>query len=239
MEILQTTDYSLFEPIVGNRTLSRVKIDKIVADVQGGFNMLPYVPCIVVPHGDKMGVVDGQHRREVSRLTNNPVYYVVCHDITLKQIAQLNSRGEKWKAVDFLNCYIALGAADYLKLKPVMSEYGISISVAVALLMFNKPQERSLDLFQDGEFKCNYEAEAIELLNLCKSLFHRYVFSVDRNLIAAVQAIHKKGKCDFDRLRDKISAAPMVMDKQKDMKNYIYNIEKVYNYGKQNRDVIY
>ncbi|MFP9114325.1 hypothetical protein ACLI1A_10295 [Flavobacterium sp. RHBU_3] len=45
--IQQSTDYSQFTVIIGNRPLNEKKIRKLVSDIENGFNMLPYVPSIV------------------------------------------------------------------------------------------------------------------------------------------------------------------------------------------------
>lgn len=233
--IYQTKDYSLFDAITGNRILSTTKIDKICADINNGFNMLPYCPIIVSEKGNKFCVIDGQHRLQVSKKTDNPVYYVVCTDLTLKQIALLNSRAEKWKPSDFLNCYINLGLNDYQNIKEVMQQHKVSIKLAIDLLMFNSAVAKSTDVFQSGEFKCNYKAETDQLLEFVESIFGQYTFSKDRYLIAAIQAIQKRGVIDWARFRTKLTAKPLLMNKQNDTKNYIYNIERIYNDGVQNR----
>lgn len=239
--IHQTFDYGVFESITGNRSLNQAKIDKICADVQAGFNMLPYVPIIVSDKDGKLSIIDGQHRRVVSERTGNPVYYVVCNTLSLKQIALLNSRGEKWKPQDFLNCYVNLGIADYVAIQVLVKKYGIAIGVAVDMLMYNVPKmgSQSIEAFQDGNFKNLHYDEAVRVLELTEDVFGRYAFSKDRYLLAAVQELMKKGKCDFERLKAKIKAAPVMMDKQADKKRYLDNIERVYNYKVHNRDVIF
>ena len=49
MEIKESKDYAQFVSVIGNRQVNRKKIEKIVADIKDGFNMLPYCPIIVVP----------------------------------------------------------------------------------------------------------------------------------------------------------------------------------------------
>lgn len=239
VEILTETDYSKFVPILGNRPINYAKVDKICVDIDSGFDMLPYCPIIVSDHDGKLNIIDGQHRYHVSVKTKKPVYYVICNTLTLKQIAMLNSRGEKWKPADFLNCYIKLGLTDYEHIKTVMVTHKVAIKTAIDLLMFFKHTEsKSTDLFQSGEFQCHYLKETNDLLTLCHDLFGRYTFSNDRYLIGAVQQIQKAGKCDFTRLKQKIEASPMMMDKQNDVKHYIYNVERVYNFKNHTREVI-
>lgn len=244
MEIYQTKEYSLFDSILGNRPINQGKVDKIVKDISEGFNMLPYVPVIVSQNAEgQLRIIDGQHRRLVSEKTGNPVYYVICNTLTLKQIAMLNSRGEKWKITDFLNCYIKLGIEDYKVLKKVSIQQGINLRTAADMLMFNTPAAGSnmgsTEKFQNGEFEVRFLKETEELLQLTKSIFERYNFSKDPKLIAAVQILAKNGKCSFDKLKAKITQAPMNMDKCANTKLYLSNIERVYNFKSQTREVIF
>lgn len=239
MEIQQTTSYSKFNTITGNRAVNLSKIEKIAADIEAGFNMLPYCPIIVSEQNGKYNIIDGQHRYQVSVTTKQPVYYVVCNTLTLKQIAILNSRGDKWKATDFLNCYINLGIEDYKVLKQFMQKNRLNIKLAIDLLMFYKHHENSTDIFQSGEFKLNYLNEASELIKVVDDIFEIYAFSHDRYLIGAVQQLQKIGKCDFEVLKKKVKMAPNMLEKHGDVKSYIYNIEKIYNFKNSIREVIY
>ena len=87
MKIQKTNDYSMFETLLGNRTINMKKVEQISNDVQNGFNMLEYFPILVKDNSGKFGIIDGQHRFEVSKLNNLPVYYLIANDISLKQIA--------------------------------------------------------------------------------------------------------------------------------------------------------
>lgn len=240
-EILQSKDYHKFAAILGNRNLNMNKIDKICNDVREGFNMLPYYPVIVYKEDDLYKIIDGQHRFEVSKRTENPVYYIVCENISLKQIATLNSRGEKWKATDFLNCYIKLGIKDYKDVRFLMNAYKVNIKLAVDLLYAFKHHggAPTSELFQDGDFRTNHYEETIELLNLVKSIFSRYTFCFDRYLVGAVIKLQQVGKCDFEELKQKINQSPMMMDKQSDLKGYLNNIERVYNFKNSIRRTIF
>jgi hypothetical protein len=235
MEIKSSNDYSKFESIIGNRRLNASKIEKICADVKNGFNMLPYAPIIVSDDRSKFLIVDGQHRFEVSKKLNEPVYYVVCDDITLQQIAILNSRADKWRAIDFLNCYVSLGITDYVILRDFMNKHKTNIKLSTDLLMFNSVKASSTEAFQSGKFECKYFDEAEAIVELTDSLFDLFVFSKDRYLIGAVQEIQNKGVADLDRLKTKIRSKRNMMFRQTDVKNYILNIEKIYNDGVQNR----
>jgi len=238
MQILQSTDYDDFVPILGNRNVSEQKVGRLFADITSGFNMLQYFPILITEKEGKKCIIDGQHRHAASRRTKNPVYYLVCDGLTLHQIALLNSRGDKWKPADFLNCYIRLGIEDYKVLQDFVRTYRIAMKAAADLLMQNQAKGSTSDAFETGNFKVNYLKESEALLELMDELFGNYVFSKDPKLIAAVMKIQAKGVCDFEKLKSKLKLTPMTMDKQGDVKNYILNIERVYNFKTQTRELL-
>lgn len=235
------TDYEVFVFLNGNRPLNLKKIEKIKTDVAAGFNLLPYCPVIVYEKDEQLFIIDGQHRFTVSKELGLPVYYVVSDELNLFQIATMNSKQDKWSDKDFLNCYIELGIEDYQILKEIIEEFQMGIGVTAELLMFGDYTKRkeTVSNFREGSFKVKFRSETEEFLELHNSLFGRYRFYSDRNLIAALQSIRAKGKCDFKFLLDKIKQAPMLMDKQTSVKEYIYNIERVYNHKASIRKIIY
>lgn len=239
--IQSNSDYESFAFLNGNRPLNKKKIEKIKVDVQNGLNLLPYCPVIVFEKDGKMYIVDGQHRFNASKELEIPVYYVVSQELNLCQIAMMNSKQDKWKETDFLNCYLELGSEHYKTLKEFNEEFHAGIAVTAELLMYGNysAKKEVLDLFREGLFVSEFPGETRKLLELTTDLFGRYRFGTDRSLIYAVQQIRNKGLCDFEFLKDKIKKAPMMMDKQSSMKEYIYNIERVYNHKASIRKIIY
>lgn len=240
MEIQQTKDYSKFDTITGNRNINEKKVSRICADIQDGLNLLPYCPVMVYEANGKLNLVDGQHRFNVSKKLGLPVYYVVCQEISLQQIATINSKQDKWTARDFLKCYIKLGNEHYVTLDKILKEYKLQISTAYEMLLNRTPINRKgAESFKDGTFEVRYLKETREILDLARDIFGRYIFTYDRHLLGALIRIQQKGKCDFKVLKEKISTAPNLMDKQSTVKNYIYNIERVYNHNNRERKVIF
>lgn len=238
--IHQTNDYGKFNRILGNRNTSQKKIERIMHDVSVGLNLLPYCPIIVYPENDNLNIVDGQHRFEVSKQMALPVYYVLAKELDLKQIAMLNSRQDKWTQNDFLRCYFNIGIPDYITLDTFLKEHTVGISTGMDFLMIGKMAKGACSQkFRDGEFKVNFLDETIALLKLSDSLFARYSFYRDRNLLTAIQELQKIGKCDFEILKEKIDKNIRMMDQQSSVKDYIFNIERIYNHNNKIRQVIF
>lgn len=240
-EQIQTSyDYDRFTHIIGNRKLNHKKVAKIINDIDEGLNLLQYYPILVFAEKGNYPVIDGQHRLEVSKRIGQPVYFIEANQLNLKQIASLNSRQEKWSQSDFLRCWINVGIEDYKTLAQFSKDNCLKLGVAIEFLMTGKiTKGTASEKFKDGEFEIHFLNETIELLKASDNLFSRYTFFRDRNLLTAVQQLQNKGLCDFEVLKDKISKNPMMMDSQATPKNYIYNIERIYNYNNKIRQVIF
>lgn len=244
MNIKTTEDYGLFVPIDGNRAVNQKKVEALVKDINEGLNLLPYAPIIVYRVDGDLKIVDGQHRFEACKILNHPVHYMECEKLSLKQIARINSRSDKWKQADFLQCYINIGLEDYVKLRDFMTEHKTTYAVSINLLMHGSATAggsdgvRPMDQFRDGNFECRHLDFANELVKLTESVFGRYKFWNDKGLITAVQRIRDKGICDFETLRQKIKANPNLMEKATSWKDYAYMIEKVYNHHNSKRVAI-
>lgn len=242
-EIKVTEDYQLFKAITGNRLVNKNKIEKIALDIQSGLNMLPYCPIVVYKNEDYLNVVDGQHRLKAAILCEQPIYYVECDKLELNKIARINSRSDKWKNSDFIQCYIQLGLEDYVVLHDFISEYKINYSSSVSMLMLKEVREgggtKSMESFRDGEFVVNYLDWSKSLADKTLEIFGRYKFWNDRGLLGAVNKLIIANKCDFEVLKDKIKAAPNLMEKKSNYKEYLYLIEKVYNYKNSKRVTLF
>lgn len=244
-EINRSLVLDQFHPIIGNRTINQKKVEKIAKDIQEGFNMLPYFPILVTEPADVENyylVIDGQHRLEAARLAGEEVYYIIGNHLSPSQIARINSKAEKWKPTDFLNCYIKLGNTDYQEIIYFMKTYkGIAIKTVIDLLHTNTHHAggTTTEIFQNGDFKANYITETTLLLDSVFEVFGRYKFCFDRNLIGAMMKLQKVGKCDFDELKSKISMNPNGMDKNSTVKQYLDNIERVYNFKNSLRRTIF
>jgi len=241
MQIFQSTEYHKFKTISGNRNISDKKVKNIIDDIKAGLNLLPYCPIIVYIDNDTFFIIDGQHRFEVSQILKEPVYYVVSEKLNLRQIARMNSRSDKWTNKNFLDCYVNLGMKDYVILRDFIKKHHVVYSAAITFLMHGKIAGggEPMETFRNGEFKSNHFELADEIVTLTRSIFDRYTFSTDRFLIAAMHDIRNKGVCDWQTLRNKIKSAPNEMDKQSSKKEYIYNIERVYNHSNKIRVTIF
>nr|WP_299385558.1 ParB/RepB/Spo0J family partition protein [Allomuricauda sp.] len=240
-EIYRSTDYERFHLINGNRNIVPKKVEKIVGDVEKGLDLFPFCPIIVCEVDGKLNIIDGQHRFKASRELKKPIYYVVAENISIRDIARMNNNTDKWKFNDFMDCYIKLGMGDYVVLRDFIRKYRVNHAPALALLANGSAVTAKgvSEKFKDGEFKVNHLERATEVMDLTIKLFDRYKFCRDRNLIEAVSRLMGKDLWELDRMEEKLTKHPGMMDQCTSYKTYIMLIEQIYNMSAQHRKIIY
>jgi len=241
--VFQTIEYKNFTMINGNRGLNENKIKKIIKEIEGGNNMLPYYPIQVRVVGEKMEILDGQHRFFICKKLKVPVHYIlVTESKSMSDIAKVNSNVEKWKPQDFINCYIQQGNDDYKKLQSFIESYKISVGVSLRLLSNGTPGVQGSDTplmekFEHGLFKVTYWDAAVEIAELCK-LFSVSELFRDRSFIIAIYRIKIAGLITINELAEIFLKQPEMLTRQANYKGYISNLEAIVNKGKQKRIVI-
>jgi|SRR6185437_2228698 len=242
IKVYQTYDYDRFRMINGNRGINLNKIQKIIKDVQGGNNMLPYKPIETNERGNMLDILDGQHRYIVSKKTNNPVFYfLVAEEKTMNNIATVNSLVDKWKYTDYINCYSAQNSQDYKELGEALNRYKTTPGITIVLFETGIPGKTSAgklsENFFSGKFKIRHRMEALELLDLAKS-FDFYDQWNCREFIISIYKIKKANLISMDELKDQLHKHKDKLLPQKSSKQFLFHLEQIFNTGKQKRCVI-
>lgn len=236
--IYHTKDYARFRMIDGNRQLNEVKIKKIINDITNGLDVLRYCPIMVVENKGKLDIIDGQHRFYISRKLKSPVWYIIAENISLYEIARINSNTEKWKNKDFINCYINLGNKHYQELRDIRDKYPVSVTDAVNLLHFGKPHasERG-DFFQQGKMEARFKDYTYMILKTADLFKHEQRFK--RPFLQAIALLIEKNIVPVTDVAKKISDNINELQYETNYKKLLVSIENVYNKGKHNRVRIY
>src|SRR4051812_23470600 len=101
VKVYYTKDYDRFRFVKGNRDVDHARVRKIINDIHSGLDILRYCPLLTVENGEFLEVDDGQHRLEVCKKLGSYVWYVLAEDLTIEDIARINSVTERWKTSDF------------------------------------------------------------------------------------------------------------------------------------------
>lgn len=239
-QIQTGTNYKMFQVLKGNRPIVPSKIKNLVKSYEGGLNLFPYCP-ILINNGNY--VIDGQHRLEACKKLKIPVYYMVCPEVSLLQIAQLNAAASRWKTSDFFNCFIETGNKDYTTLQTFTSKYGISINLAIQLLMYGGVSGggQGSEEFKQGLFKLKHYEKAEKLMKAANDYYGVCEDTVlkDRYFIRAVQMLLASSLYIHTQVIEKLKARKSIITKKENHKEYIYQIEELFNRGNSKRYFIY
>jgi hypothetical protein len=242
--VYQSDNYGLFNLIDGNRTINKKKIERIIKEIKSGNDILDESPILVTESKNKLDIKDGQHRFIVSKEFTRPVHYIIKKkEMSLYNVAKVNSNTEKWKDQDYINCYTKAGNENYKLLAKFHKTYGIAVGTCLVLLT-SGVQKNDTGLhddlranFEQGTFEVKKYKEAIQFAEICKS-FSAFSGWNTRGFIVAITRILQAGQCDFDILLKKFNKDTSKLTKQPNWKGYINNLELIYNIDNSKRRTI-
>lgn len=180
------TDYTKFIKIGSNRDTKPQHSQKIAKSIYE-MNLVGANP-IIVANGF---IIDGQHRHEACEALGIPVPYIEIFGMSNQEMItamhKLNSNAKNWGLADYLKLYCRQGSENYLILDKFMSDYEISISIAIYMLRdFNDLAYKNASEesgFKDGGFEPIRIERAEE-----KALYYKNV----RNAVIAGHKQHLK-----------------------------------------------
>lgn len=119
MQLIKTTDYDRFVPIMSNRELDKRHVMNLQRSIKQR-NLLMVRPIIV---NENMEVIDGQHRLAAAQMIDEPVYYLQVKGLTQQDLAVLNTHQKNWSVMDFVNFYTLQGVPEYKNLSRLCNKY--------------------------------------------------------------------------------------------------------------------
>ncbi|MFT3679824.1 MAG: hypothetical protein QM791_06105, partial [Ferruginibacter sp.] len=198
VQVFMTDQYKNFSMVTGNRGINQTKINKIIKEIERGNDMLEYYPIQVRVEGDRLEILDGQHRFMICKKLKRPVFYILVKEKKdMADIARVNSNVETWKAQDFINCYIQKKNKNYIRLQEFLNTYKINVGTSLRLLSHGSPgaeggNDELKEKFEHGTFEILQWDEAVRIAELCKQ-FSGFEYWQDRGFIIAIYRIDQAG----------------------------------------------
>lgn len=185
--IQQTEDYNIFKLSPHNRELKERNINKLIRSLKAK-NLLRNRPILV---DKEMNIVDGQHRLEAAKRLNIPIWYEVQEDLVPEDIIRLNDNAKMWENIDYLKFHVEKGNVEYIKLQSFITEHGLSLATAFAILglKFSAKRKNSDGQFIPHPFKAGMFqfppainlAESVEILIKSKEIIDYIKPKLDGN----------------------------------------------------------
>lgn len=224
--IRKTNEYSKFSNIVGNRDLRVTNYNNLIKSMKKKQLVIPIL-C-----NERYEIINGQHRYEVCKELNYPLFYYIVDGYGIDDVKRANLVSCNWVIDDYLKLNIEIGNKKYEEFKEIKDEFGISTSQLLDI--FAKFQNISLKeariLFEDGCFEPDCSDEVISFLNNLNqfSFFKEYK---SFSFIKAFLKISSLDGYDNEIMAKRIEKRPYKLEKRASYKNYIELLVDIYNYG--------
>lgn len=232
MNIQKTTEYSKFRYFKSNR---ETFINNLLKSVQEK-NMLHAHPIIV---NKDFFVIDGQHRLEVAKKLQVPIYYIVVEDINEEHIPQ-NQVQRVWMLDDYLNFYKEK-INDYKEIDRLRKEYALDTNVLITLTstgMYKTAMQR----FRRGQYQQNKNIENIDNklkhMTEIRQIIRPYGNSSVKDVIRAIWKLINQPNYDNENMIKKLQFNPdgmIEIFKYKHINNIYQVLVDIYNRNLQEK----
>jgi len=230
MRVEETTDYSIFKYLLGNRAIDENNKNRIKSSIEKK-NL--FSPIVV---NEKMEIVDGQHRFAARSELGLPIQYIIVEGYDQEEVSILNSNSKNWSMMEYIRSYAKQGYSEYIKLLEIINEYNkLPSSIVIGCCAGTVGGHRS-DL-KNGKFKFANESKTSSILNHVldfKDLFDGYNKTSFVNAI--IQIIREKGTIyDREQMKHKASVNPDKMYDCTSTNNAVIMLEDLYNFKSHNK----
>lgn len=233
-EILQTTNYSLFNKLLGNRKIREAHVAQLMVSMS---KKQLIVPIIV---NQNMEIVDGQHRFEAIRRLGLTCYYIGIEGYNLEDCHILNANNKTYRLEDFENGFCELGYDEYKRLREFRFKFPF-LSMQLCLLYLAGGYKKNVyDDFKNGNYKIdNYELACMWAERTFDFQKFGIKFVGSRNFNLAMIKLYSSPKYDHARMLSKIEYQTGDLRPQAKEKFYLEMLCNVYNLRTKDEDRIY
>lgn len=230
-KIFETSDYSKFKRITGNREVEK-RAKKYMKSIQENGIISP----IIV--NELWEVIDGQARVQCGIELNIPIPYIIKPGLRLKEVLDVNQNTTKWRAKEIVHGYAENGDVGNKYLELLMKQFPqfelTTIYYAMTCRICNSKQIVE-ELHMYGCTAYEYD-EAIKSLAYLAELnpYFANIAGTKRPAQTAVIWCYKHPDVDKSRLKDAIQKRCSSMQPMPNNLIAMEQIEKCYNWHRQN-----
>lgn len=229
--LYMTYDYDQFKLMQGNRPTNMAHVQQLMKS----FEQKQLIVPVIVNH--KMEIIDGQHRVEVCRQTNLPVYFIILKDYGIKEVQMLNTNMKNWSVDDYLNCYCSLGIDDYIKYREFRAKYSFDHQATLAFLVGNT--NKYTQIFNEGNLKIKSYPKAQEVAQKISDFGQYYKGYKRKSFVYALLNLLKHPQYDHKEMLEKLSFQQTKLVDCTTKDQYLYLLEEIYNFRRRGERVIF
>ena len=230
-KVFETTDYSIFKTVTGNRVVSDKWVEKL-AEKMDAHNLDD--PIMVT---EDYRVIDGQHRLAACMKLGIAVRFYVMKGAMDADVASINSDRKKWTSQQYCDYYFKRGNKNYQQLKYLAEQLGLGIQTAIPIGLRRVNCEATMmEDFKSGAYKIKDFGWACEFGDNYQRLIALVGKQAKQRTFCNVFAIfYKHPDFSFDRFYHAVKANMGMLIHATDRASYIKTFEKIYNYQLKGR----
>jgi hypothetical protein len=227
-QVYTTLDYSLFRQIDGNRNKNLLHINRLKKSISEN-----YLFTIIIVN-EKYEIIDGQHRFDVIKDLQLPLYYIICEGYGLNEVHILNQNSKTWNADDYMEAYASLGYKDYVEYQDFKEKYNLGHNECMTLLS-GASQKLDPRLFYTGQFKIQSIKQAEKIIEKILIIEPYYLGVRRRSFIYAMISLLRNNNFEFTEFLQKLKLQPTALQDCATVNNYKVLIEEIYNYRRKDK----
>lgn len=236
MKISQTRNYTQFVHDSTNRPITErdaTKLKLLRASMQK-YGFLPF-PIIVRRSGERLRILDGQHRFAIAKELGLPVLWVETDrdDIVIAETAAAQS---PWVLFHYVASFAMQGNEDYKRLQEFAGETGLPLAKAASLLAGEAAHSNNVqDAVRDGKFRVRDMAYARRVSAILEVLHRHVPWALHSLSIAAISRFARVKDFDDAQMIKKIETHPHLLKRCATLEMFSDMFEEVYNHMSRSR----
>lgn len=230
--VFESTDYKKFSFLKGNRSIDQVNLNNLENSMKRKHLETPLLV------NTEFQIIDGQHRFEVCKKLNLPIYYIQKEGYGTIETKLLNTASKKWSLADYLVGYCDLGFVKYLELNDFISQTGLGLAEARLFIdLGNSTRKLTLD-FRTGNLDIKNIKRSYELFDNYKG--YKEVKPYGRlTFVRSLIGILKNENYDHRTMQKKLEIKGYSLGNRTLQSEYQKDIEDIYNYNSRNNVRLY
>lgn len=234
-KIYKTDNYGMFKRLEGNRAVSSIRKKRL----NDSFDKVGQIPSPIVVN-EKMEIIDGQGRFEVSKERNLPIYFTVINGLGDRECICMNTGTMNWTMRDYVDFYAEKGLEDYKVLQELDDKYTnvpLSSIIPIARGVNNRNQKDSIGNIAEGNYKVTIELDVLDSTLEFIDTLTPYLrkFAKMQAIVPVLYFCYKCKEIDNNLLKKKILENSHLMSISKDVPTLCDSIGEIYNRNKRGK----
>lgn len=227
--VKKTFEYDLFKKIEWNRAIDDNNFNKLLKENKKNFQLHKF-PIIVTTD---YKIIDGQHRFEVSKRLNAPIYFIVDgKDYSFSKVHSVNKAGKKHTLKDKIEMLYKAGDKGAIEVYKIYSQYSCKFDIGViASILTTGVTGGNVNNLIDNKSKIdllNY-GDGVNILQACTNLNIDDRYS--QRVVFSFSKLCKFTKKDPMQVVKQINKNIFLWNDPKTRETAIENLIKCYNYN--------